>query len=43
MKTILLLRHAKSAWDSVALSDHDRPLNRRGERSAAVMADHLVA
>jgi phosphohistidine phosphatase len=43
MKTILLLRHAKSAWDSVALSDHDRPLNRRGERSAAVMGDHLVA
>lgn len=42
MKTILLLRHAKSAWDSAAPSDHDRPLNRRGERSAAVMADHLV-
>lgn len=42
MKTILLLRHAKSAWDSADLSDHDRPLNRRGERSAAIMADHLV-
>ena len=43
MKTVLLLRHAKSAWDNAALSDHDRPLNRRGERSAAVMADHLAA
>jgi phosphohistidine phosphatase len=42
MKTVLLLRHAKSAWDSAALNDHDRPLNRRGERSAAIMADHLA-
>jgi len=43
MKTVLLLRHAKSAWDNAGLSDHDRPLNRRGERSAALMADHLAA
>jgi phosphohistidine phosphatase len=30
MKTLLLLRHAKSSWDNTYLSDHDRPLNRRG-------------
>ena len=34
MKTIYLLRHAKSSWDDSSLSDHDRPLNKRG-RSAA--------
>lgn len=41
MKTILLLRHAKSSWDSAAQNDHDRPLNKRGERAAALMAVHL--
>jgi phosphohistidine phosphatase len=34
MKTLLLLRHAKSSWDDAALSDHQRPLNRRGEKAA---------
>ncbi len=43
MKTVLLLRHAKSAWGDGALADHDRPLSRRGERSAKAMADHLAA
>ncbi|MBI3198702.1 MAG: histidine phosphatase family protein [Rhodospirillales bacterium] len=43
MKTILLLRHAKSAWNGAAQDDHDRPLNRRGERAAKAMADHLAA
>ena len=42
MKTILLLRHAKSAWSDTRLSDHERPLNRRGERSARAIADHLA-
>jgi phosphohistidine phosphatase len=42
VKTLLLLRHAKSAWGDPGLSDHERPLNRRGERSAEVMADHIV-
>jgi phosphohistidine phosphatase len=41
-KTILLLRHAKSAWSDPRLDDHDRPLNRRGEQSAKAMADHIV-
>jgi phosphohistidine phosphatase len=39
---ILLLRHAKSGWSHPGLADHDRPLNRRGERAAEAMADHIV-
>lgn len=34
MKTILLMRHAKSSWSNNHLSDHDRPLNERGLASA---------
>ena len=30
MKTLLLLRHAKSSWDNPALEDFDRPLSERG-------------
>ena len=37
MPQLLLLRHAKSAWDDPALSDHARPLNARGRRAAAAM------
>ena len=43
MKTILLLRHAKSAWNTSHQTDHDRPLNDRGERAAKTMADHIAA
>lgn len=42
MKMVVLLRHAKSAWSQPGLDDHDRPLNRRGERAAEAMADHIV-
>ena len=34
MKTLLLLRHAKSSWKHPELADHDRPLNKRGKRDA---------
>jgi phosphohistidine phosphatase len=37
MKTLLVLRHAKSSWDDQNLDDHDRPLNARGERDAPRM------
>ncbi len=43
MKTILLLRHAKSAWGEPGVPDHDRPLNSRGVRAAELMAEHLLA
>lgn len=43
MKTLYLLRHAKSAWDAPGLSDHDRPLNRRGELAAKAMASYLAS
>jgi phosphohistidine phosphatase len=42
VKIILLLRHAKSAWGQPGLADHDRPLNKRGERAAEAMAEHIV-
>jgi phosphohistidine phosphatase len=34
MKTLLILRHAKSSWSNANLGDHDRPLNERGKRDA---------
>jgi phosphohistidine phosphatase len=34
MKSLLILRHAKSSWKEVGLSDHDRPLNKRGRHDA---------
>lgn len=43
MKTIFLLRHAKSALGEAGQSDRDRPLNRRGEQAAKLMAEHLLA
>lgn len=41
--TLILMRHAKSAWDDLSLADHDRPLNKRGQASAVVMGDWLRA
>ena len=37
MKTVLILRHAKSSWDNTYISDHDRPLKKRGRRDAPRM------
>lgn len=37
MKTVLILRHAKSSWKHTELADHDRPLNKRGKRDALRM------
>ncbi|MFI5133050.1 MAG: SixA phosphatase family protein [Chitinophagales bacterium] len=42
MKTLLLIRHAKSSWDDASLSDFDRPLNDRGKQDAPVMAQRLL-
>jgi phosphohistidine phosphatase len=53
MKTLTLLRHAKSGWDDPVARDFDRPLNKRGEKAANVIGawmrrqkmafDHVVA
>lgn len=40
MKQLLLMRHAKSAWPD-GVDDFERPLNERGRRAAAFMADLL--
>lgn len=42
MRTLLVMRHAKSDWDSGAGSDHDRPLAGRGVRSARLMGRLLT-
>lgn len=41
MKTLVLIRHAKSSWKDVSLDDFDRPLNKRGKRDAPIVAEHL--
>ncbi len=41
MKTLLLIRHAKSSWSDVGLSDFDRPLNDRGKEDAPEMAKRV--
>lgn len=53
MKTLTLLRHAKSGWDSPVARDFDRPLNARGRKAARAMGremrrlglgfDHILA
>jgi phosphohistidine phosphatase len=42
MKTLFLIRHAKSSWDDPALPDKDRPLDARGERDAPKMGTRLA-
>lgn len=42
MKTLLIVRHAKSDWGQPGLADHDRPLNERGRRDAPAMGRRLA-
>lgn len=42
MKTLLILRHAKSSWGNANLSDFERPLNKRGQRDAPRMGRLLA-
>ncbi len=42
MKTLILVRHAKSDWADSSLTDFDRPLNERGKRDAPLMAQRLL-
>lgn len=41
-RTLILMRHAKSSWDDYTLADHDRPLNKRGRRSAKALGEWLA-
>jgi phosphohistidine phosphatase len=41
MKTIILVRHAKSSWKDLSLDDFDRPLNQRGKKNAPFMGKKL--
>lgn len=41
-KRITLLRHAKSSWKDASVADRDRPLNRRGSKSAPDMGKRLA-
>jgi phosphohistidine phosphatase len=42
LKSLILIRHAKSDWADSSLKDFDRPLNDRGKKDAPVMAHRLV-
>ncbi len=42
MKTIILVRHAKSSWDDFSLKDEERPLTDRGKKNAPEMARRLL-
>ncbi|WP_223532705.1 SixA phosphatase family protein [Pseudomonas sp. GL-RE-20] len=42
MKTLFLVRHAKSSWDDTSLPDRDRPLADRGRRDVAKMGKRLA-
>ena len=42
MKTLFLIRHAKSSWDDTALPDKERSLNARGRRDALKMGERLA-
>lgn len=43
MRTLTLVRHAKSSWSDPGLRDRDRPLNHRGKRDAPEMGRRIAA
>ena len=42
MKSVIIIRHAKSNWDNILHSDFERQLNDRGHQDAPIMAERLV-
>ncbi len=42
MKTLFVLRHAKSSWDNPNLADFERPLNERGLKAAALIGEMIL-
>ena len=43
MRKLIVMRHAKSAWDNPEWGDHERPLRPRGHRAARAVAASLLA
>lgn len=41
MKTLIVIRHAKSSWSNLGQDDAERPLNERGKKDAPEMAKRL--
>ncbi|MEP6711745.1 MAG: histidine phosphatase family protein [Ferruginibacter sp.] len=42
MKTLIIVRHAKSSWANIGQADFDRDLNERGKKDGPEMAKRLV-
>ena len=42
MKTLYIVRHAKSSWEYEGIKDHDRPLKKRGIKDAHLMSKRLA-
>lgn len=42
MLELYVMRHAKSSWDDPKLDDHERPLNKRGKKSAKLICEFFV-
>jgi phosphohistidine phosphatase len=42
MKTLYIVRHAKSAWDQIALDDHERPITEKGKKRTKKVIEYLV-
>jgi len=42
MRTLYLLRHAKSSWDDPSLDDFDRPLSERGRKAAPLIGRYMA-
>jgi phosphohistidine phosphatase len=42
MKSLTIVRHAKSSWEERGLSDRERPLNKRGKHDAPIMGKRVA-
>ena len=42
MRVLYVMRHAKSSWEDPNLSDFERPLNKRGIKSAKIISEFFV-
>lgn len=42
MKRLILTRHAKSGWDNIELTDHERTLNDRGREACGLISEWLL-